>query len=199
MRIVINGQHPQPRKIRRVADELERGGIIGYPTDSVYGLGCDILNKKGIDKLYQIKGIPRTQLLSFVCPDLTQIARYAVVDDVAYRVIKRLVPGPYTFILPATKAIPKVLRMNRKTVGIRVPDSPVALALAAELGRPIVSTSASKDGWFFNDPVEIEREFHQLTMVVDSEFGGYTPSTVIDLSGDEPEVVREGAGPVDFL
>ena len=199
MRLVIHPKHPQPRKIQQVADALDHGGLVAYPTDSVYGLGCDLLNKKGLEKLYRMKSMPRTQLLSFICSDLSNIAQYAEVNDMAYRVMKRLVPGPYTFILPATKAIPRTLRMNRKTVGIRVPDSPVALALVAALGRPIVSTSASVDGEFLTDPSDIEAAFPGLEIIIDSDTYGVQPSTVIDLSTSVPTVIREGAGPIDFL
>jgi tRNA threonylcarbamoyl adenosine modification protein (Sua5/YciO/YrdC/YwlC family) len=139
------------------------------------------------------------QLLSFVCPDLSDIARYAIVGDAAYRVMRRLLPGPYTFILAATKEVPRVLRMKRKTVGVRVPSHPVTLALTSALGRPLVSTSASVEGEYLIDPREIEERFSELELVLDAEDVGLTPSTVIDLSGEEPVLVRAGAGPVDFL
>jgi tRNA threonylcarbamoyl adenosine modification protein (Sua5/YciO/YrdC/YwlC family) len=199
MLIHINAKHPEPRKIAQAVAVLERGSVIGYPTDSVYGLGCDLLSKRGIEHLYRMKGMREDQLLSFVCPDLSDIARYAIVGDAAYRVMRRLLPGPYTFILPATKEVPRVLRMKRKTVGVRVPSHPVTLALTSSLRRPIVSTSASVDQEYFVDPREIETAFPDLELVLDSDDVGLTPSTVIDLSGDEPVLVRAGAGPVDFL
>jgi tRNA threonylcarbamoyl adenosine modification protein (Sua5/YciO/YrdC/YwlC family) len=199
MLLHVNSKHPEPRKIAQAVTALERGSVIAYPTDSVYGLGCDLLSKQGIEALYRMKGMRHDQLLSFVCPDLADIARYAIVGDAAYRVMRRLLPGPYTFILPATKEVPKVLRMKRKTVGVRVPSHPVTLALTSALGRPIVSTSASFDSEFLIDPREIEERFHELALVLDTEGVGLTPSTVIDLSGDAPVLVREGAGPVDFL
>lgn len=199
MQIHINAKHPEPRKIAQAVATLERGGVIAYPTDSVYGLGCDISSKRGVEALYRMKGMRADQLLSFVCPDLSDIARYAIVGDSAYRVMRRLLPGPYTFILAATKEVPRVLRMKRKTVGVRVPSHPVTLALTHALGRPLVSTSASIDGEFFIDPREIEERFSELELVLDAEGVGLTPSTVIDLSGDEPVLVRAGAGPVDFL
>lgn len=198
MRIAIHSEHPEPRKIRLVVAELNRGGVIAYPTDTVYGLGCDILNRKAIDRLYQIKEIAKDQLLSFVCHDLRGIARYAFVDDVAYRIMRRCVPGPYTFILKATREVPKVLMMKRKTVGIRVPAHPIALALARELDRPILSTSAAlKKGEYIMDTAEIDQSFRGLAAVIDADTGGITPSTIIDLSGEHPVVVRRGAGPVD--
>ncbi len=199
MRLAINPQHPQPRKIERAKEVLEQGGIIAYPTDTVYGLGCDITNKKAVDRIYQIKAMPREHLMSFVCPDLSDIASYGFVNDSAYRIMKRLVPGPYTFILKATREVPKVLMMKRKTVGIRVPDHPVAIALVKALGRPIVSTSASRGDEVLIDPAEIDQSFPQLDLVIDADTCGVTPSTIIDLSGDEPVVTRQGAGPVDFL
>jgi tRNA threonylcarbamoyl adenosine modification protein (Sua5/YciO/YrdC/YwlC family) len=199
MLLHVNAKHPEPRKIAQAVTALERGAVIAYPTDSVYGLGCDVLSKQGIEALYRMKGMRHDQLLSFVCPDLSDIARYAIVGDAAYRVMRRLLPGPYTFILPSTKEVPRTLRMKRKTVGVRVPSHPVTLALTSALGRPIVSTSASLDNEFFIDPREIEERFRELGLVLDAEGVGLTPSTVIDLSGDEPVLVREGAGPVDFL
>ena len=199
MQIHVNARHPEPRKIAHALSALERGGVIAYPTDSVYGLGCDLLSKRGVEAMYRMKGMSHHQLLSFVCPDLADIARYALVSDAAYRVMRRLLPGPYTFILTATKEVPRLLRMKRKTVGVRVPSHPVTLALTHALGRPLVSTSASVDGEFLIDPAEIEQRFPELELVLDAEGVGLTPSTVIDLSGDEPVLVREGAGPVDFL
>jgi tRNA threonylcarbamoyl adenosine modification protein (Sua5/YciO/YrdC/YwlC family) len=199
MQIHINAEHPEPRKIAHAVSALERGEVIAYPTDSVYGLGCDLLSKHGIEALYRMKRMREDQLLSFVCPDLSDIARYAVVTDSAYRVMRRLLPGPYTFILPSTKDVPKVLRMKRKTVGVRVPSHPVSLALTRALGRPIVSTSASLDGEYFIDPGEIEDRFPDLKLILDADGVSLTPSTVIDLSTDEPVVVRQGAGPVDFV
>lgn len=199
MLLTINAQNPEPRKIARAIEVLRRGGVIAYPTDTVYGLGCDITNKHAVERIYRSKRMADTQLLSFVCPDLSDIARYGVVQDYAYRIMRRLVPGPYTFILQATREVPKVLRMKRKTVGIRVPDHPVALALARELGSPVASTSASLDGEIFIDPREIEERFPGIDLVLDAEGVGLTPSTVLDLSGDQPVVVREGAGPIDFL
>jgi tRNA threonylcarbamoyl adenosine modification protein (Sua5/YciO/YrdC/YwlC family) len=199
MLLAINARHPEPRKIARAVEAMRRGGVVAYPTDTVYGLGCDITNKQAVERIYRMKRMAATQLLSFVCADLSDISRYGMVQDFAYRIMRRLVPGPYTFILQATREVPKVLRMNRKTVGIRVPDHPVALALAKELGGPVASTSASIDGELLIDPREIEERFPELALVLDAEGVGLTPSTVIDLSGDQPIVVREGAGPVDFL
>jgi tRNA threonylcarbamoyl adenosine modification protein (Sua5/YciO/YrdC/YwlC family) len=198
MQIHVNAKHPEPRKIAQAVAALERGEVIAYPTDSVYGLGCDLSSRRGVETLYRMKNLRADQLLSFVCPDLADISRYALVSDSAYRVMRRLLPGPYTFILPATKEVPRILRMKRKTVGVRVPSHPVTLALTNALGRPLVSTSASHDGEYLIDPSEIEDRWHELALVLDADGVGLTPSTVIDLSDGELVVVREGAGRVDF-
>jgi tRNA threonylcarbamoyl adenosine modification protein (Sua5/YciO/YrdC/YwlC family) len=199
MQIHVNAKHPEPRKIAHAVSVLEKGDVIAYPTDTVYGLGCDLLSRKGVESLYRMKNMPENQLLSFVCPDLSDISHYAIVSDRAYRVMRRLLPGPYTFILAATKEVPRVLRMKRKTVGVRVPSHPVTLALTRALGRPLVSTSASYEGEYLIVPSDIEDRFPELSLVVDSDDVGLTPSTVIDLSDGDPVVVREGAGPVDFV
>jgi tRNA threonylcarbamoyl adenosine modification protein (Sua5/YciO/YrdC/YwlC family) len=194
----INGRNPEPRKIEQAVAALRRGGVIAYPTDTVYGLGCDITNRQAIERIRRMKRMDDDQLLSFVCPDLSDIARYGVVQDFAYRIMRKLVPGPYTFILQATRDVPKVLHMKRKTVGIRIPDHPVALTLARELGSPVASTSASLDGEILVDPREMEERFGDLELVIDVEGVGSVPSTIIDLSGNEAVVVREGAGKLDF-
>ena len=137
--------------------------MIGYPTDTVYGLGCDLLNKQATDRLYQIKGMPRDHELAFICPDLSDIAKYAVVENQVYRVLKHFLPGPYCFILQATREVPKLVQTKRKTVGIRVPDHPVTIALVRELGRPLISTTANRMGEApLVDPWEIDQEFPGL-------------------------------------
>jgi tRNA threonylcarbamoyl adenosine modification protein (Sua5/YciO/YrdC/YwlC family) len=196
----INPDHPEPRKIKRAAEILERGGVIAYPTDTVYGLGCDLMSKQAIDELYRIKGMRRDKSLAFVCPDLSDIARYAVVENATYRVLKRFLPGPYCFVLPATREVPKMVQTKQKTVGIRVPNHPVILALVRELGRPIVSTTAGEpDGEAMVDPHEIQERFPGLELVLDAGGGGTVPTTVVDLSLGDVRVMREGAGPIDDL
>jgi tRNA threonylcarbamoyl adenosine modification protein (Sua5/YciO/YrdC/YwlC family) len=198
MLVSIDLGHPDPRKVRRVIDVLEQGGVIAYPTDTVYGLGCDLLNKHAIERLYMIKGMPRSQPLAFVCPDLSDIARYAMVDNQVYRVLRRFLPGPYTFVLWATREVPKLVQMKRKSVGIRVPACALTCALAQELGRPIISTTATRHGLEpMVDPDEIDEEFSGLALVVDGGGGGTVPTTVIDLTTSPPTLVREGAGPAD--
>lgn len=199
MRIEVHPTHPQPRRIAQAVEILRRGGVIVYPTGTVYGLGCDIHQKKAVERIYQIRQLRKDHPLSFMCPDLSRIARYAYVDDFAYRIMKRLVPGPYTFVLKATRDVPKLLVRKQKTVGIRVPDDPVALALLHELGSPIVSASATYRDEVLNDPDELHARFAQADAFLDAGWGGIEPSTVIDLTGDEAVVIREGAGPVDVL
>jgi tRNA threonylcarbamoyl adenosine modification protein (Sua5/YciO/YrdC/YwlC family) len=195
MILAINPDHPEPRKIRRAIEALEAGGVIAYPTDTVYGLGCDLMNKHAIERLYAIKGMDRSQPLAFVCPDLSDIARYAVVDNQAYRLLRRFLPGPYTFILPATREVPKLVQMRRKNVGIRVPACEATRALARELGRPIISSTAARPGDEPHvDPHEIDTAFRGLALVLDGGAGGLVPTTVVDLTQTPPEIVREGAG-----
>ena len=200
MVIEINSATPEPRKIRKAVEALQSGEIIAYPTDTVYGLGCDLFNKKAVDKLYQIKGMPRSQQLSFVCRDLAEVTTYAVVHDREYRVLKQCLPGPYCFILHATREVPKVVQSPRKHVGVRIPNHPVALALVEALGHPIISSTAARPGEEPHvDPSEIDVDFSGLAMILDGGPGGPLPTTVIDLTGEEPVIVREGAGDVsDF-
>lgn len=197
MRIEINPEFPEPRKIARAVHALRAGDVIAYPTDTVYGLGCAITEKRAIDSLYTMKQMPRTQPLALVVPDLSGIARFAVVQDFHYRFIKHLVPGPYVFILEATREVPKLLMMKRKTIGIRVPKHPVALALARELGAPLISTTAShpaEGSEAIQDPDVIDDRFPALSMVLDAGFGSAHTSTVIDLTDQEPRLIRAGAG-----
>lgn len=197
MRIEIHPEHPEPRKIARAVEALRRGECIAYPTDTVYGLGCAMSDKRAVDALYAMKMMPREQSLALVVPDLSGISRFAVVQDFHYRFIKHLVPGPYTFILGATREVPKILMMKRKTVGIRVPAHAVPLALAQALGEPILSTTAShpKEGReAIQDPEVIDARFPPLAMILDAGMGGLHPSTVLDLTEREPSLIRAGAG-----
>ena len=175
---------------------MRNGGLIIYPTDTVYGLGCDLYNKKAVQKIYQIKGVRKKARLSFICPDLKNIAKYAHVSTPAYKIMRRLTPGPYTFILQATRETPKILVEKRKTVGIRVPDNIICHTLLQEFGHPIISTSATLPGQhYLNDPDEIADIFdHNVDLFIDSDFGDNEPSTIIDLTTDEPEILRQGKG-----
>lgn len=201
MLIEINPNTPEPRKIRRAVEALESGDLIAYPTDTVYGIGCDLFNKKAIDRLYQIKGMPASQQLAFICSEIGEIAKYAVLHDYEYRILKEYLPGPYCFILDATREVPRIVQTPRKTVGIRIPKHQVPLALVRELGRPIISSTAARPGATPHvDPRELELDFKGLELVLDGGPGGEIPTTVVNLTGPEPVVVREGAGdPTPFL
>jgi tRNA threonylcarbamoyl adenosine modification protein (Sua5/YciO/YrdC/YwlC family) len=192
---------PQQRYINKAVQVLKDGGVIIYPTDTVYGIGCDIFNKEALERIFTIKNDGITKLFSFVCSDLKDIAKYAKVSDYAYRTMKHLLPGPYTFILPAAKQVPKKLWSKRKTVGIRIPNHLITLKLVAELGNPIISTSTTnRKGDLILDPLEIKSIFQNQVDLMLSQGGiGGKPSSIIDLSGETPEVVREGAGDVSLF
>lgn len=197
----LHPENPQMRYINKAVEVLRSGGVIIYPTDTVYGIGCDIFNKEALERVFTIKQDAGTKLLSFVCPDLKDIAKYARVSDYAYRTMKHLLPGPYTFILPAAREVPKKLWTKRQTVGIRIPDHNVALVLARELGNPIISTSVTnRKGEIMYDPQEIKTVFntHVDLMLSSGSLQGQ-PSSIVDLSTDTPEVVRQGAGDVSYF
>lgn len=191
---------PDPRTVRRAAETLRGGGVLIYPTDTIYGLGCSVENRDAIEKVYLIKRQRSDKPFSFVCSDLTHISQYARVSNAAFKIMKHLIPGPYTFILPATrmKNLPRNLVSKRKTVGIRVPASPVTLALVKELGHPILSTSVTDEsGAILNTPDEIADGFRNIVeMILDGGVLVSEPSTVLDLTGENPAVVRQGAGDV---
>jgi tRNA threonylcarbamoyl adenosine modification protein (Sua5/YciO/YrdC/YwlC family) len=197
MVIEINPRSPEPRKVRRAADALRAGQIIGYPTDTCYGIGCDLFNKKAIDRLYQVKQMPKSHQLSFVCRDIASIAKYAMLNNYEYSIVKTYLPGPYCFILNATREVPKIVQTARKQVGIRVPNHAVVMAIVEELGGPIISSTAAKpDKMPHVDPLELDRDMPGLDLVLDGGPGGLEPTTVIDLTGDTPVIVREGAGDI---
>jgi tRNA threonylcarbamoyl adenosine modification protein (Sua5/YciO/YrdC/YwlC family) len=198
MIITINTKNPQKRLIRKVVDVLEQGGVIGYPTDTVYGLGCDLFNPEAIEKIRRLKKADSKKPLSFICSDLKDISRYAYVSSYAYKIMKRLLPGAYTFILKATKLVPKIAQTKQKTVGIRIPDNKICLALVRELGHPIVSTSVSKSNeGLYNDPAEIEERFgKRLDLVIDGGVIVAEHSSIMDLTDDFPRVIRVGKGDV---
>ena len=201
MLIKINPDNPQERKISQVVDILTRGGIVVYPTDTYYGIGCDILNKKAIEKIYLLKQRPKSKPFSFICSDLKNISDYAKVSNYAYKNMRRLLPGPYTFVLEGSRLVPKIMLTKRKTVGIRVPDHEICLALVRELGNPIISTSATRpDGMVLNDASLIHDYFgNRVDAVIDGELVPGRPSSVISFIEDVPEVIREGAGDVDLF
>lgn len=198
MRIVINQNYPQGRLIKRVVSVLKNGGVIAYPTDTIYGIGCDIFNKEGIEKIYKIKKRLKNKPLSFICDSLSDISKYAVVSNYAYRIMKRCLPGPYTFILEASSQTPKKIISKRKTVGIRIPDHNICRAIVKELGHPIITTSANiSEEEELNTPDDIEDKLgHSLELIIDGGVIISEPSTVVDLTGDSPLVIRAGKGEV---
>jgi tRNA threonylcarbamoyl adenosine modification protein (Sua5/YciO/YrdC/YwlC family) len=189
------------RLIKKAVEVLQDGGVIIYPTDTVYGLGCALSNKRGIDRIYEIKRRSRKRPLSFVCADLKDISRYARVSDFAYKTMKRLLPGPYTFILEASRLVPKTILPKRLATGIRVPDNQICISLVRELGQPIISTSVStEDGEVLSNPVEIKDKFgHTVDMIIDGGILVSEPSSIISLVDDTIEIVREGKGDVSTL
>ena len=197
----LHPETPQLRYINKAIEVLSKGGVIIYPTDTVYGIGCDIFNKEALERIFSIKNDSVNKLFSFVCSDLKDIARYARVSDYAYRTMKHLLPGPYTFILPAAKLVPKKLWSRRKTVGIRVPNHAVTLTLVKEFGHPIISTSTTnRKGDVLIDPFEIKNIFNsQVDLMLASGNLSGDPSSVIDLSAEVPEIIREGAGDVSLF
>ncbi len=197
----LHPQNPQKRYITKAVEILREGGVVIYPTDTVYGIGCDIFNKDALARIFSIKNDISTKLFSFVCSDLKDIAKYARVSDYAYRSMKHLLPGPYTFILPAVKIVPKKLWSKRKTVGIRVPNNEVTLELVRELGHPIISTSTTnRKGEILYDPFEIKNIFNsQVDLMLSTGILANDPSSVIDLSEEAPEILRVGAGDVSLF
>jgi tRNA threonylcarbamoyl adenosine modification protein (Sua5/YciO/YrdC/YwlC family) len=201
MIIKINAQNPQPRFIRRVVDILKEGGVIAYPTDTIYGVGCDLSQKDAIERVHRLKGHTKNKRLSIICADLKDISRYAYVPDYAYRIMRSLIPGPYTFILEATKLVPKIMLTNQKTIGIRVPFHNIPLALVKELGHPIITTSVTKaDESLYNEPEEIDQMFGKtLDVVIDGGIIVPEHSSIIDFTDEQPRLLRRGKGDVSFL
>jgi len=201
MIVTINPKNPQPRLVRKVVEVLKEGGVVGYPTDTIYGIGCDLFNPEAIRRIHRLKKLEGKKLLSFICSDLKDISRYAYVSTYAYKIMKRLLPGPYTFVLKATKLVPKIAMTKQNTVGIRIPDNKICLALVKELGHPIVSTSVYKpDEGLYNDPAGIEERFgKQLDLVIDGGMIVAEHSSMVDLTGDFPKVIRKGKGDVSLF
>jgi len=198
MLIHIHPKDPQPRLIKQIAETLQQGGIIIYPTDTVYGLGCDILQQKAVERICRIKKIdPRKAQLSFVCSDLSHLSDFAKpLSNPYYRLLKENLPGPYTFILPASKMVPKILQSKKDTIGLRIPDNKIAMAIVNELGRPILSASLPGEMVEdYTDPeIMYENFMNDVDIVVDGGIGGTIPSTIIDCTGDGPVMTREGLG-----
>lgn len=192
----VSAIHPQPRHVQRAAEVLEDGGLIAYPTDTYYGIGCDLTSKKAIDRIYELKGRDRRKPLAFLCPDLSDVSRYAKVSNFAYRTMRQLSPGPFTFVLEATRLVPEMMQSKQKQVGIRVPQAPLMLAIAAKLGRPIVTTSATdSDGEVLTDAKSIKESLGaRLELILDGGPQPSEPSTVVSLIGDQITVLRQGKG-----
>ena len=201
MLFTINADNPQQRLIDQVAQILKAGGLIAYPTDTFYGIGCDIMNKRAIERIYQLKQRDKSQPFSFICADLKNISQYAKVSNYAYKTMRRLLPGPFTFILPGSKLVPKMMLTKRKTAGIRVPANNICIALVQALGNPIISTSATlPDGEVFEDASLIHDYFGQrLDAVIDGGLVSGMPSSVVSLEDDIPEIIREGMGDISLL
>ena len=201
MVLSINPQNPQPRLIQQVAEILRQGGVIAYPTDTTYGIGCDIFNKKGVKQIYQIKQRDPRKPFSFICADLSDVANYCQVSNFAFKTMKRQLPGPYTFVLEATRLVPDLLTTRQKTVGIRIPDNRIALAIVRELGHPLVTTSANVSGEEpLHDPEDIDQRLgRMLDAVVDGGMLLGEPSTVISLVDDRVEILRAGSGDTSWI
>lgn len=198
MLLKINPINPQQRLVDKVVAILRQGGIVAYATDTCYGIGCDIMNKKAIEKTYQIKQREKNKPFSFMCSDLKNISHYAKVSNYAYKTMRRLLPGPYTFVLEGSREVPKMMLTPRKTAGIRVPNHALCLALVRGLGNPILTTSATMpDGTVFDDASLIHDHFgSRIDAVIDSGLVPGQPSSVIALIDDVPEIIRRGAGDV---
>ena len=204
MLLNINAENPEGRKIRQAVEALDRGGVIIYPTDTVYGLGCDIYNKKAVDKVCKLRGLdPVKARLSFICNDLSQVAEYTQqIDNSIFRLMKRNLPGPFTFVLKSNNQVPKMFKNRKRTVGIRIPDNNICRTLVEELGRPILTASLKSDDEvleYFTDPIDIYDDYKKLVdIVIDGGIGNNQPSTVVDCIGTEPEVIRMGAYELQF-
>lgn len=198
MLLHVHPENPQPRQIKTIVDCLQSGGIIIYPTDTIYGLGCDIFQHKAIERICRIKNVdPQKAQLSFICNDLSDLSTYTKqISTPVYRMLKQYLPGPYTFILPASREVPKILKSKKDTIGLRVPDNEIARTIIRELGHPILSASLPGEMVEeYTDPEYMHDNFKKLVdLVVDGGIGGMVPSTIVDCTEDEPVVLREGLG-----
>ena len=202
MLISIHPTNPQPRQLAIIKDCLESGGIIAYPTDTIYGLGCDIFHPEAVAKICAIKKVnPEKAQLSFICSDLSHLSNYAKsINNSLFRILKSTLPGPFTFVLPASKEVPKILQNKKKTIGLRIPDNKIALAIIETLGHPILSASFPGENIEdYTDPEIIQEHWgKQVDIVVDGGIGGIIPSTVVDCTTDEYIILRQGAGVWEF-
>ncbi|WP_298647907.1 L-threonylcarbamoyladenylate synthase [uncultured Proteiniphilum sp.] len=202
MLVKLYNENPSPREIEKVVSVLRDGGIVIYPTDTLYGMGCDALNVRAVERICDLKGInPQKSNLSIICNDLSVISEYAKVSTPVFKLMKRNLPGPFTFILPTTSSLPKIYK-NKKTVGIRVPDNNIIREIVAQLGNPVLSTSVKDEDdeiEYTTDPELIHEKWGEIAdIVIDGGFGGMEPSTVVDCTSDEPEIIRQGKGMLNF-
>ncbi|GAA4315629.1 L-threonylcarbamoyladenylate synthase [Nibribacter koreensis] len=201
----IHPDNPQPKAMAQVVEVLKKGGLVIYPTDTIYGLGCDLHNVRAVERLCQLRGLnPAKAQLSFICSDLTNISEYARISTQTYKVMKKALPGPFTFVLEASSKVPKIGGTRRKTVGIRVPDNAICQTLVEQLGNPIISTSIHDEDEvveYTTDPELIYEKYRNLVdLVIDGGYGNNIASTVVNCENDEFEVLREGAGDIqEFL
>jgi len=202
MLISLHPTNPQPRQLAIIKDCLESGGIIAYPTDTIYGLGCDIFHPEAVEKICAIKKVsPEKAQLSFICSDLSHLSNYAKsINNSLFRILKSTLPGPFTFVLPASKEVPKILQNKKKTIGLRIPDNKIALAIIETLGHPILSASFPGENIEdYTDPEIIQEHWgKQIDIIVDGGIGGIIPSTVVDCTTDEYIILRQGAGIWEF-
>ncbi|WPD22043.1 MAG: L-threonylcarbamoyladenylate synthase [Candidatus Electrothrix aestuarii] len=198
-RIEINPYNPQPRLISMVVDTLRKGGVVCYPTDTMYGIGCDIFNQKAVKRVHQVKKRPKQKPFSFMCSSLKNISEYAHVGNTSYRLMRKHLPGPYTLVLPGSKLVPKIMLTKQKTVGIRVPDSPICLAVIEEFGNPLLNSSAILEEHVepVIDAFDVEELFgNDVDLIIDGGEVFPNPSTVISLLTEQPEILREGKGDI---
>ncbi len=202
MLVKLYNENPNPREIEQVVSVLRDGGIVIYPTDTLYGIGCDALNVRAVERICELKGInPQKSNLSIICNDLSIISEYAKVDTPTFKLMKRNLPGPFTFILPTTSSLPKIYK-NRKTVGIRVPDNNIIREIVVQLGNPVLSTSVKDENdeiEYTTDPELIHEKWGEIAdVVIDGGVGGLDPSTVVDCTFHDPEIIRQGKGVLKF-
>jgi tRNA threonylcarbamoyl adenosine modification protein (Sua5/YciO/YrdC/YwlC family) len=199
--IKVYPQHPHTRAINKTVAVLKNNGVIIYPTDTGYGLGAAVYSKSALERICQIKKVSNHKLLSFICSDFHNISQYAYISNAAFKIMKRCLPGPFTFILPATKLVPKVVLKKRPTVGVRIPNSKLCQTLVKTLGMPIISTSvpAGPDE-ILNDPSEIDKRYHtQIDLLLDNGILVAEPSTIVDLTKDNPVIIRKAAGDISLI
>ena len=201
MILQINTENPQVRHIKNAVDLIRKGEVIVYPTDTTYGFGCDLFNKRGVEKILSIKRNPKNKLLSLICPNLKDIAQYGYVTNHSYKIMKRCLPGPFTFILKATQLVPRIMMTRQKTIGVRIPDNRIAIAIVEELGHPIITASVRVDEEeIMSEPYEIEKRLgHHLGLVIDAGIILPFPSSVVDLGVEPPVILREGRGDLSFI